>query len=279
MYVGEDTAGRIVATSNATDSEIFRNNCCLENPHIDERKLHIAACGVYNDQFFDRKGYKTYTIDEIIPRVHDLFAHGIIRYDSLWFLSEGEQQLADALSDAKRLVAKYDRPFILGMNRDGVIIIAPLIRGAEFVAPFACVVGRGGAWRLSGIRSDMCGRSHSSRHSGVVNELYMAMGYREKEYGGFAANGQFVESLGCALEDAARMAAFYKEPFAVMLYGDVIRMRYVREGAKRGKRHHDSAVMVRPGEFMDNGVLSLDKISAAAYGAYDRFLPMYRDFV
>ncbi len=286
IYVGEDVDGRIIATPNEADWEMFRNNCCLENPHRDERELHIAACSVYDGKFFDRAGYKTYTIDEILPRVHDLFAHGVIRYDSLWFLSEGEQQLMDAIGDAEKLVAKYGMPFILGENRDDTIMIAPLIREPEFLTPLSCMIDGNGAWRLSSIRPEMypLARSGARRepypvwHVDACYELYVGMAYREKSYGEFAAGSACVASLERAFEDAAKLAEFHKEPFEVLCNG-TIHMKSGRNVARHATGSPDSSIRVGPDEFMDGGTLSPDWIAAAARGAYDKFLPMYGEFM
>ncbi len=286
--MGEDEAGRIIATENEADGKMFRSRCYPNNPNVDLETSYLGACGVCGDEFFDQATYVRYTIDEIMPRVHDLFTHGVVRYGTLRFMSEGRRQLVDAFNDGKRQMARYDRLFILGENRDGEIMIAPLIREPEFVAPLSCVIGKNGAWRLSDIYSDRCPPKHSCMYGGVPYsvwdhdmryELYVGMAYGEKSYGEFAADGSCVVNIERAFEDAAKMAAFHKEPFEVLLYNGTIYMRSIR-----GPHHHaiesdGPPVRVGPGEFLDDGALSLDRIVAAGHYAYDKFLPKYKEFV
>ena len=57
-----------------------------------------------------------YTIDEMVPRTYDAWlteeSNG-----SLELLSEGRMQLARVLEDAKKLVEKHVKPFIVGLSK------------------------------------------------------------------------------------------------------------------------------------------------------------------
>ncbi len=279
LYVGEDEAGRIIATENEADGKMFRSRCYPNNSNVDLETSYLGACGVCGDEFFDQAAYVRYTIDEIMPRVHDLFVYGMVMYGSLRFLSEGRLQLADAFNDARRQVARHGRPFILGRNRDGKIMIAPLDRRPEFLEPLACVIGRSGRWTLSDIHSDMYGRSLTGP-SNALHEMYIGMGYRQKEYGRFAANDTCVKNLERAFEDAAKMASFYERMSVIIsLCGDTIRLTFRGDRSKRGKVRPYPMIAVQPGEFLDDGALSFDMIEAAARNAYDKFLPKYREFM
>ncbi len=287
LYVGEDAAGRIISTTSVADGEMFRDSCHSDSPCECRGNPCLEACGVNGNSFFDHAAYVRYTIDEILPRVHDVFAHGVVRYGGLRPMSEGRLQLADALNDARRQMAKYDKLFILGMNRDREIMIAPLDRESEFVSPLACVIGKNGAWRLSDICSDRCpyveynhgySASYSAWNNDMRRDLYVGMGYREKNYGKFNADGTCMAKLERAFEDAAKLAAFYKEPFEVLLYEGTIYTRFTEGFSHRTTGSDGPPVRVIPGEFLAGGVLSLDKIEAAARKAYDIFLPRYEEF-
>ncbi len=286
LYVGEDAAGRIIATENEADGKMFRSRCYPNNPHVDLEKAYLGACRVCGDEFFDQVQYVKYTIDEILPRVHDLFIHGVVRYGTLRFLSEGRRQLVDAFNDARRQMARYDRLFILGENRDGEIMIAPLDREHKFVSPLACVIGKNGAWRLSDICSDRCPSDHGVYGKDpyypwlydMIYELYMGMAYGQKSYGEFAADDACVTNLERAFEDAAKLAAFRKEPFWVLLDRGMICVKSKRSISFDATGSNGPPVKVMPGEFLAGGVLLLDGITATARDTYDKFLPKYREF-
>ncbi len=297
LYVGEDAKGRIVATANEADSEVFFFPSCIPLIRLrnreNERDLHIAACRVYGDEFSDRSGYgkhntteaASYTIDEIMQLVHDVFVHGIIRYGPQRF-PDDEDQLMDAIGDAERLATKYGRPFILGMTHDEDAMVAPMIREPEFVAPASCVITGDRAWRLSDICSEMYAGGLSRTgdmldpgwHEGVCDELASFMENWEKKYGRFTCDGACLVRLGRAFEDAAKIAVLHKQPFEVLLYKGMIYIKPGRKDVEFSMGNYESSVGVAPGEFMDGGVLSLDKIAAAARDAHEKFLPKYEEF-
>ncbi len=298
MYVGQDAAGRIVATANEADSEMFLISGCIPLPRLhypeDERDLYLAACSVYGDEFSDRSdsrapcipGVTPYTIDEIIQLAHDLFVHGVMRYGPSG-CSPYEDQLMDAISDAKKLAAKYGRPFILGETRGGDVMVAPMIREPEFVAPASCVITGDRAWRLSDICSEMYAGGlprtgdmlDPGWHEGVCDELASFMENWEKKYGRFTCDGACLVRLGRAFEDAAKMAVLHKEPFEVLLYRGTIYVRFTRNVSFNATGSDVPPVKVMPGEFLDGGALSLDGIAAAARNTYEKFLPKYEKFV
>ncbi len=286
LYVGEDGAGRIIATENEADEKMFFDRCSLNTYNGDLKDLYLEACGVDGDEFFDQTDFAKYTIDEIMPRVHDLLTHGVVRYGPVRFLSDGRRQMGYAFNAARRQMTRHDRLFILGENRDREIMIAPLDWESEFVSPLACVIGKNGAWRISDIRSDRCPPKYggcdkdpySTWLHDMIYELYVSTSFREKSYGEFAADGFCVANFELAFEDAAKLAAFHKEPFEVLLYRGTIYVRSTRNVSFSATGSDVPPVKVMPGEFLDGGALSLDRIAAAARDAYEKFLPKYREF-
>ncbi len=57
LYVGEDEEGRIIATENEADEEIFSDRCSLNTYDGDLKDLYLEACGVDGDEFFDQADF------------------------------------------------------------------------------------------------------------------------------------------------------------------------------------------------------------------------------
>ena len=144
----------------------------------------------------------------------------MLEYDHRRMLSEGRVQVAATFGDAARMVGMRGRPFILGHTRNGIELAA-----------LSCVVARNGCWSLSSVHSRRldCGESH------VLDKLYLTqIGFQS--YGEFSALlGECAVALESALEDAAAISKFWKEPCSVGLtaYGTI----EVRAGDGLGDGH------------------------------------------
>ncbi len=236
-----------------------------------ERDLFVFAGAVGPDGvFYDNVGYKEYTMDEMMSRVHRCVEHGIIEYGELGFLSEGLAQLSYALSDAKRMVKIHGKHFILGGVKNVGIMLAPQSEASGFVAPLACVVARCGCWSLSDIhscnlQSDFMGWQRPS------TMLYFALGWKRKSYGRFTATrGECAIKLESALEDAAKMSTYFKRKHDVGLDEDGA--IFVQPKTGPGVQEAVASVEVHPGMLHDGAVPSRDRIVSAARDTYDLFL-------
>ena len=139
---------------------------------------HICACWAYmykNDKLQDEPElgdhveYADYSVEQMVPRVHNALTKGIIDFDGLGFLSEGRRQLDYAFMYASRLADLYGGPFIVGLadssittasqsERDrfvGVrfgestsITVAPISERNYFVDYTSCVVTKHKIWSL-----------------------------------------------------------------------------------------------------------------------------------
>lgn len=139
-YVMQDADGAIMITDRMEDH------------------LSIFACvaTALNDKAFqdgkidliDNVAYHTYSVDEMIPRIRNVLTSGIVEYGGLRFLSEGRIQLSKASECAFNLAKLHDKPFILGLTKNG-IMIAPLSEKSNFLDVASCVVTKNGFWSMS----------------------------------------------------------------------------------------------------------------------------------
>ena len=82
---------------------------------------------------------KTYTTEQIIPRIRDVLTNGIVEYGNLRFMNDGLIQVKKAIHCARRLVVIHDEPFIMGLTDTG-IMVAPMSAENRFIKHTSCVV-------------------------------------------------------------------------------------------------------------------------------------------
>ncbi len=231
-------------------------------------------------EFWDHAAYHRYTIDEVTPRVHDCLVNGIVRYGGLQFLSEGQSQLARVFEDARKMVERHGRPFIMGLSKKHDIMIAPVSEKSEFVAPLSCVITKSDIWSVSDMHSDIIweGRDEMvirpTYFSGVRHNRRVAL---DMLHGGIAQCAKYygsveddqdrcISNLESAFEDAVNMPNSPYGSCCVVLNGDRITMRSKKEMTEwAGCRFWEAD----PKEFLDGCRLLRERISAAARDAYE----------
>lgn len=257
FVVAEDTDANIVLVRRSQVHSSYMIACGINAPKTADRM----------DLFWDNTAYKTYTVNEMTPRLYDCLAYGIVTYGDLGFLSEGRAQLSAALSDARHMVKKFDAPFLLGQTKDRIIKLAPLSEKREFIDPLTCVVGRQGHWSVSDVHSCNLKRQFGTD---PVRMLYMSMAYGEKEYGEFeTVYGMCAVGLESAVEDATKLASVVNKSVGLFLRGRSIRM-----GSEGGIAHRSGAELFR----FDFKLLAVDstpfhhKVRTVAQQVHRKFL-------
>ena len=138
--VGQDGHGNIVVTGEGKDSSYMY--VCWTHTHRNKESQEDKL------ELVDNVEYHHYSVEEMVPRVRDALARGIMEYGGLRFLSEGRFQIGEAADRADKLVRMHHAPFIVGLTDSG-ITVAPLSERGRFVEQAACVVTRRGCWSLA----------------------------------------------------------------------------------------------------------------------------------
>ena len=137
--VGQDTDGTVVvALSQEGYPPIF---VCVATAWNDEKFQE-------DDIVLRNNDLHECSVGEMVPRVRDVLTKGIVNYGGLGFLSEGRNQLRDALGCANSLIQLYKSPFIVGQTDKG-IMVAPLSERDKFLVVGSCVVTKNGYWSMS----------------------------------------------------------------------------------------------------------------------------------
>ena len=303
FYVGEDKDENIIVTPDRDDS-LMHVFLCVVTPtkildHWTDTFSQEKIEKMLKEEFEDNVAYRYYTIDEMVPRAYDCLVNGRIEYGSLGFLSEGRMQLAGMLEDAKKLVEKHAKPFIVGLSKKNkTIMISPASERSKFSAPLSCVVTKFGVWSVSEMRSDMIWVS--SYRIGTTTEritlnhldevdplhmLYRCIAYGRKSYGKFKAGDDNTEHcilrLESAFEDAVRMPrrnGGNDERYCVILDRDEgITMQSAHRNRIQHRENNVYAVEVNPEEFLDGDTLLREKVSVAARETYEKFYQVIKN--
>ena len=297
FYIGEDKDENIIATPDRDDS-LMHVFLCVVTPtkildHWADTFSQEKIEKMLKEEFEDNVAYRYYTIDEMVPRAYDCLVNGRIEYGSLGFLSEGRMQLAGVLEDAKKLVEKHAKPFIVGLSKKNkTIMISPASEGSKFFAPLSCVVTKFGVWSVSEMRSDMieepdCLMVTTTEVStlnrldrvGPLFMLYDGIGYHRKSYGKFKAGDDGKEhcilKLESAFEDAVRMPRQdrgndYRYRVILDRYGGMT-VQPIHEGSILHHKDDLCSVEVSAEEFLDGDTLLREKVSAAARKTHEKF--------
>ncbi len=287
-YIGEDKKGNVGIHAGehfATAAHIFA--CGVSKVTIsDHRKENFSSkeLDIFEKQeFWDRVEYKHYTIDEMVPRVYDCLVNGIIEWGNLGFLSEGRMQLSLAIDDVVKLVEKHNVPFIIGKLERGGIMIAPVSKRSEFIAPRSGIATKSDFWSISDLHSSKLW-TYSSKFAPkesrwddpfytkeVMIMLYLGIAYGQKEYGQFQPESGIVQ-LEHAFEDAAKLARIGKHKALIvsLSYNDRVELylKVRRDRMRVSKLSFD----VSEDEFWDGDVLMLDKVQDFARDAYEQIM-------
>ncbi len=155
-------------------------------------------------EFWDNVAYRCYTINEIIPKMHNSLVNGIIEYGNLRFISEGRNQLHEVLNDARKMSEMYNKPFIAGLSKKRGIMIAPVSEKSQFIAPLSCVISKSCFWNISSMCSHRIGCRGSIIGTDPMLMLYNGIAYGRKEYGLFQHKSEIgMIQIVQAFEDAA----------------------------------------------------------------------------
>ena len=261
VCIGEDVDGNVVALSDPRDTHVFVCGVAKK----DSRRAGLER--ELEGEFWDNVGWARYTVDEMIPRMHDFLANGIIKYGHLRFISEGRLQLTGALKDARKMVKKRGRPFILGLSKKHGIMTAPMSEKSEFFAPLSCVITKSNCWSVSDMHSDVIPEPRDLRGGeSPMRVLYNGIAYGVKQYGWYeSSQDRCISNLERAFEDAVNMPRC-ENPNCVGRRGRKIIMQPKEK--QMLKRNDYGFLEVDPREFLDGSMLLREKITAAAKDAY-----------
>lgn len=201
-------------------------------------------------------------------------------------------QLARVLNDAKKLVEKHAKPFMVGLDKKNrMIMISQISEGSKFVAPppLSCVVTKSGVWSVSEMRSDMIWnpsyRIVTTTEIGTLNRLgtvgplfmlYEGVAYGRKSYGVFEVNNKehCVLILESVFEDAVRMPRCNRDndDRHCIVWDRHGEITIQPNHGKRIRHREDDAcsVEVNSEEFLNGDTLLREKVSAARE-TYEKF--------
>ena len=303
FYIGEDKDENIIITPDRGDS-LMHIFLCRVRPkkildHWADTLNQEEIEKMLKEEFEDNVEYRRYTIDEMVPRAYDCLVNGRIEYGNLGFLSEGRIQLAKVFKDAKKMVEKHAKPFIVGLSKKNkTIMISPASERSKFFAPLSCVVTKFGVWSVSEMCSDMIGvpsyRIDTTTEMRTLNRLdrvgplhmlYKGIGYGKKAYGKFGVGDDNKEHcilrLESAFEDAVRMPrrnGGNDERYCVILDGhEGITMQSIHRNNIQHRENNVYTVEVNPEEFLDGDTLLREKVSAAARETYEKFCQVIKN--
>ena len=159
--IGQDKGGNVVVTCDEPDKGCMY--MCWTHPPKNNAPQDGERIFVDNSQ-----GCR-YTAGQMVPRIRNALARGIIDHGGLRFLSEGRIHLMSVFGRTRRMVRLHGEPFIMGWidakikiasrsERDysaGItpdmsksIVTAPLSERTHFVDYASCVVTKNGCWSL-----------------------------------------------------------------------------------------------------------------------------------
>ena len=158
--IGQDGNGNVVVTGDGPD-DAYRYICWTtrRSRKAPEDDLVLS----------DHCEYSKYSVEQMVPRVRNVLARGIIDFGCIRFLSEGRMHLHSVCMHAKMIVRIHDKPFIVGQidekiraaplserdNPAGItpdmskhIVVAPLSERSYFIDFASCVMTKHNCWSM-----------------------------------------------------------------------------------------------------------------------------------
>ena len=261
VYVGEDVDGTTVALSDQDDGRIHIFACGVRRKDLRQAKTKNGPRG----EFHDNSVWSRYTIDRIIPRAYDCLVNGVIRYGRPEPLSRGRMQIARALKDAKKMIERHGRPFIVGLSKKRDIRVSPMSEKSKFFAPLSFVITKSDFWRISDMHSDIISGIRDEQD--FVLMMYYGITDGMRFYGTLEdGRDECIASLESAFEDAVNMPEGHDLYCVGLSKQDIImqpKWGWVLKYS--GCRFWEAD----PKEFLDGRRLLRERISAAARNAYE----------
>ncbi len=282
VYVGIDW-NEIILSTRSESYPFYILACTVTKPIVTEeiKKYNQEKIIEHLKKEFEDDACNCYTLDEMVPRVHDCIVYGIKRYGQLTGSMDSDKitkKLFHAFTDAHNMINLHKKPFVLGYCKDE-LVIAPISKISRFIDPLACIIGNNKrCWNVSDMHSYVL--SSNPTDKSLHEQLSNAIISKERKYGAFdAEQTNCIIKLENAFEDAAKMSSFFNEEFSIGLtrsYSEKENKYY--DAIKVCKNTHgldNSFVTVRPNEFLDSSILCVDEIKNVAKKTFALFCVRY----